>query len=196
MGGWKLSALGERCVDSWRRVLPDYEIKIWHDGNVPRSPWCDEAIAKKPVNASHYAQYRALLDYGGIFLDNDVLVVRPFDLSHEVFVGFQRDDDIDCCVNNAIVGAVPGHPFIRRILQRIEDSDPAGWPLVTGPGVLTDTLVDRGLSGVNVEQKVGEVMVYDRERFYPFWHNEPQIPVSELSERTFACHLWEGSWNQ
>lgn len=196
MGGYRPSALGERCMESWRRVLPDYEIRVWTDANVPRSDWCREAIARKPVNASHWAQWRALHDHGGVFLDIDVEVVRPFDLEQQVFLGFQRADSPECCVNNAVVGAVAGHPFVRRVLMRIEESAPDGWPLVTGPGILTDTLRERGLNGVNIEQRVGDVMVYDRERFYPWFHDEPAIARERLSGRTFACHLWEGSWNK
>lgn len=194
MGGWKMSALGERCVESWRRVLPDYEIRIWNDATVPVSAWCKEAIAGKPVNASHWAQWRALYDFGGVFLDNDVEVVRPFDLEHEVFVGFQRADTMECCVNNAVVGAEPGNAFVRRILMQIEESNPTGWPLVTGPGILTDTLIERGLVGLNVEQKVGGVMVYDKERFYPYWYTEPELSAEQVGPRTFAIHRWEGSW--
>jgi|GEM_PF-7035876 len=192
MGGWKLSPLGERCVESWRRVLPDWEIKVWNDANVPASDWCREAIAQTPVNASHWAQWRALFDFGGVFLDNDVEMVRPFDLDHEVFVGFQRADTMECCVNNAVVGAVPGHPFVRRVLMRIEETNPGGWPLVTGPGILTDLLVERGLVGLNVEQRVGDIMVYDKERFYPAWYTEPQLSAEQVGLRTFGIHALGG----
>lgn len=196
MGGYKPSALGERCIESWRRVLPDYKIVIWTDASVPRSDWVKAAISEKPVNASHWVQWRSLFDHGGIFLDVDVEVIRPFDLEHQVFLGFQRADSGECCINNAIVGAVPKHPFVRRILNRIESTSPGGWPLITGPGILTDVLRENGLHGLNVEQRVGDVMVYDRERFYPWFYTEPEIPRDQLSERTFACHLWEGSWNK
>lgn len=196
MGGYKPSALGERCIASWRRVLPDYRIVIWNDANIPRSDWAKAAISEKPVNASHWVQWRSLLDHGGIFLDIDVEAIRPFDLEHRVFAGFQRADSGECCINNAIVGAEPGHPFVRRILNRIESTAPGGWPLITGPGILTDVLRENGLRGLNVEQRVGDVMVYDRERFYPWFYTEPEIPRDQLGERTFACHLWEGSWNK
>lgn len=191
-----MSDLGQRCVESWQRVLPDYEIRIWTDENVPKSEWCRQAIASRPVNASHWAQWRALLDHGGVFLDNDVEMVRAFDLEHEVFVGFQRDDTMDCCVNNAVVGAIPGHPFVRAILERIEANDPSSWPLLTGPGVLTDILVERGLSGLNREQNVDGVMVYDKERFFAYFHSEPEIAIDDVGPRTFALHRWEGSWSR
>jgi mannosyltransferase OCH1-like enzyme len=196
MGGWKLTALGERCVASWRRVLPDFEIWIWTDANVPDSAWCREAIARKPVNASHWAQWRALHDYGGIFLDNDVEVLRPFDLEQQVFVGFQRADTTEYCINNAVVGAVPRHPLVAEILAKIETSAPDGWPLCSGPGFLTAALMERGLKGLNVEQTVGDVMVYDRERFYPYFHDEPEIPMDRIGPRTIAVHRWEGSWTR
>jgi mannosyltransferase OCH1-like enzyme len=198
MGGYKMSDLGVSCRETWQRVMPDYEIRVWTDDTIQKSEWCKSAIAAgKPVNASHWAQWWALYEYGGVFLDNDMLAVRPFDLNHEVFCGLQRIDPVEFCVNNAVVGAVPRHPFVLRILMQIERADPAGFPLVTGPGILTDTLIGNGLETVvDVDQQVGDVMVYSRDRFFPWFHSEPPIPVDKLTERTFACHLWEGSWNK
>lgn len=199
MGGWRLSPLGEMCAASWLRVLPDYQIWVWNDVNVPASAWCQEAIQKRPVNASHWAQWRALYDHGGIFLDNDIEVVRPFDRDHEVFVGRQQSELVECCVNNAVVGAEKGHPFVKLILDRIEKTNPAGWPLVTGPGILTDALIQRGLKASDQDQRLpdpqlGDVMVHARDRYYPWFHTEPAIPTECLSRRTIACHHWEGSW--
>lgn len=194
MGGYKPSALGERCMESWRRVLPDYQIMIWNDASIPPSEWAKAATATKPVNASHWAQWRSLLDYGGIFMDIDVEVVRPFDLEHQVFTGFQRADTDEFCVNNAVVGAVRGHPFVREILTRIEATKPGDWELITGPGIITEVLRANGLRGLNVEQQVGDVMVYDKERFYPHWFTEPALSAEQVGPRTFAIHHWQGSW--
>lgn len=195
MGGWKMSELGQKCVESWRRVMPDYQIKIWTDENAPDSPWRRCASRTRPVNASHWTQWAVLLREGGVFFDNDIEAVRPLDLNHAAFTGFQRSDTCECCINNAVFGCEPGHPVAKEILRRIEASDPGGFPLVSGPGIPTDVLHEWGLVGLNVEQKVRDVMVYDKERFYPFWYTEP-IDRSRLTPRTFAIHLWGGTWNK
>lgn len=194
-GGWKLSPIGEACVESWKKVLPDYEIKLWNDDNVPKdSQFFVDALKHKPVNASHWAQYWALHEFGGVFMDNDVLSIKPFDLNHGAFAGFQRSDIWEHSINNAVMGCVPKHPLLARILKRLESAWGGDWPLWSGPGILTDELLQMGLSKLNVDQKVSDVMVYDKERFYPWFHNEPPIPKYKLTERTFACHMWEGSW--
>lgn len=72
----------QKCVDSWKRVLPDYEVVLWdyakiHALNVR---WCEEAIAcKKYAFAADYIRFYALYNYGGIYLDSDVEVLKPFD---------------------------------------------------------------------------------------------------------------------
>ncbi len=194
-GGWKFSDLNRRCMESWDSVLPEFSKVQWGDENGPNRNFFKRAVKESPINAHNYIGIWALYRFGGIMVDNDVEIVRPFDLNHGVFVGFQRRDSAPLCINNAVIGAVPRHPFIKRILRKMEKGVPTGDPLWFGPGILTEELRNLGMSGFNVEQKIDDVMIYDSERFYPFWHGEP-IDKSRLTDRTFAIHHWEGSWSK
>ena len=82
----------QMCIDSWREKLPDYEICVWdyekvHKLNVR---WCEEAISlKKYAFVADYIRFYALYNYGGIYLDSDVQVLKSFDdlLNLKYFVG-------------------------------------------------------------------------------------------------------------
>lgn len=195
-GPWTPGPLNTLCFDSWAQILPDYEARHWTDLNGPDHHFFQKALKERPINAHNFIGLYALYHFGGVMLDNDVEVLRPFDMDHGVFVGFQRTDSERFCINNAVIGATPRHPFIRECLRTMRRSKPHEDPLWFGCGILTDALRERGLAGLNVEQKLGDIMVYDRERFYPFFHDERPIPKECLTARTFAIHHWQHSWKK
>lgn len=70
LGGGKYSPLIRHCIDSWYRILPDYEIILWDTGrfDVNSVPWVKEAFAaKKYAFASDYIRAYALYHEGGIY---------------------------------------------------------------------------------------------------------------------------------
>lgn len=120
----------EACLESWRCVLPDYEIRRWDESSLGEidSVFVREAIAeKKWAFASDVIRLHALYNYGGIYLDTDVRVARSFDplLHHHGFVGRESSMHIigrdtvnfltTCCI-----GAEEGNPFIGRCLGYYE----------------------------------------------------------------------------
>lgn len=192
-GGWNLSDLNLECFATWR-VVGKYRIMSWTDENGPiESQFFREALAQKPVNASNYIKLWALYNYGGVFLDNDVELLKPFDLSPGMFVGFQRSDTQKDCINAAVIGARKGHPLIKNCLDHLDllrgDTD----PVYCGCTLLTEMLYSAGMKGLNEEQTVGDIKIYDKEAFYPWYFNEPP-DRARITEKTFAVHHWEGSW--
>lgn len=70
-----------RCMDSWHKALPDYEFMLWNYDRFPKgqSKWVDDAFDRKMYAfCSDYIRLYALYNYGGIYLDMDVEVVRDF----------------------------------------------------------------------------------------------------------------------
>lgn len=195
-GGYQLSEMERKCRETWASALPDYEIINWDDFDGPRDiNFFARACVERPVNASNYIRFWALHKYGGIFLDNDVEVIKPFDLDQECFLAFQRDDTIEDCINTAVIGSVPGDSFIRTCMNRIEGGNPDIWPVWPACTVPLEELTKMGLDGLNREQKVGDVMVYSKDRFYPWRWDEP-ANESAVTDRTFAVHRFGGSWNK
>ena len=110
----------QRCYDSWKKVLPDYEIVVWDykKAHAIGSKWVDQAIAtKKYAFVADYIRFYALYNYGGIYLDSDVEVLKPFDelLSLKYFVGKEKDSRGG--IEAAIIGAEKGLPWVKLCLD-------------------------------------------------------------------------------
>ena len=86
----------KKCIESWRKFFPEYEIKEWNEDNfdVHLIPYVEEAYnAKKYAFVSDYARFWILYFYGGVYFDTDVEVIRPMDdiLAKGGFMGVQHD---------------------------------------------------------------------------------------------------------
>jgi mannosyltransferase OCH1-like enzyme len=79
-GGAAKSDLNERCVDSWRRVLPGYTLKEWNESNVPLDVPYARAVYARGLwsKLSNYVRLRALYEEGGVYFDTDVEVLKDF----------------------------------------------------------------------------------------------------------------------
>lgn len=127
----------QKCMDSWKNILPDYEVWLW--GKLPSEPKCYEGLKitekkfevnstlwtkqayenKKYAFAADYIRLYALYNYGGIYLDSDVLMYKSFDdlLKLPYFIG----QDYEHCFEAAIIGAEKGTKWIGEILEYYED---------------------------------------------------------------------------
>lgn len=108
----------KRCIDSWKKYMPDWEIKEWNEENFPMD-YCqffiDAYAAKKWAFASDVVRLYALYTEGGIYMDTDVEVyqsLEPF-LNEEGFTGFE---DVNYPVT-ATMGAEAGNPVIKMMLD-------------------------------------------------------------------------------
>lgn len=195
-GGGALSALNERCMATWRAMLPDYELKRWTEDNSPLdTAYAREAIRRRRWSRlSNYVRLHALGTEGGVYVDTDVEVVRPLDplLGHECFIGFQLEQHPTDWVNSAVLGAVAGHPFIKACLDRTLSHFEETGDLHRSPAVCTSVLKEMGLRRYGM-QEIGGVAVYPRESFYPYsW--EEQFTPECVGDTTFCIHHWEASW--
>jgi mannosyltransferase OCH1-like enzyme len=184
VGGKTLPLQALECIQSWRKTLPIYEIKLWNEENSPMNhPYVKEMYKKKKwAFVSDYIRFWALYEYGGIYLDTDMEVLKPLDkfLGEGVFFGRTSSDGYISC---GIIGAASGHPFIKAILDeydRMGDSD----EMATSPAVVTKVYE----SYPNKD----EVAVYGPEIFYPCNAGERCAP--EKLSQAYTNHLWAESW--
>lgn len=126
LGGNQLPLAMQRCIDSWRKFMPDYEIIKWDDERIAEidSIFMREAIAeKKWAFVSDVVRLYAIANYGGIYLDTDVEVFKSFDplLLYHAFIG--RENSMHLKVRRTInyvttctFGAEPNNRFIKTCL--------------------------------------------------------------------------------
>lgn len=137
-------------MESWREILPGYEIVRWDERrfDVNSVPWVREAVErKKYAFAADYIRHYALYHEGGIYLDTDVEVLKPFDdlLDAEMFAAIETEEsvlarnvaegrisetgevltdglfpDMGLGLQSGAFGVAAGHPFTRRCLDWYE----------------------------------------------------------------------------
>ena len=81
-GGGPISAESQKCMESWKKYCPDYKIIEWNEQNfdISQNRYAQQAYeAKKYAFVSDYVRLAVLYEYGGIYLDTDVELVRPLD---------------------------------------------------------------------------------------------------------------------
>ena len=116
----------QKCIASWRKYLPGYEIIEWNEDNfdVNSIPYTAQAYeAKKYAFVSDYARFKILYEHGGIYFDTDVEVIRPMDdiIAAGAFMGFEIDPCTERpsgAVNPGLgLAASHGHSLYRTILE-------------------------------------------------------------------------------
>lgn len=118
VGGNPKSKDIQRCMKTWESHLKDYQIIEWNEKNfdIESNRFVKEAYeAKKWAYVSDYIRAYAIYNYGGIYLDTDVLVVDNLEelLENKAFVGYENPD----YPFTAVFGAEKNHPFIKKMLD-------------------------------------------------------------------------------
>ena len=121
----------QRCIDSWKKFLPDYDVIKWGDEEcaeiIAGNKYATQALdAKKYAFVSDYARFWILYNYGGLYFDTDVEVIKSFDeiLSKGPYMGFERNPDKwgDGLVNPGLgLAAMPQQPILKEILVKYQN---------------------------------------------------------------------------
>ena len=123
-----LPELAIKCIASWKKFFPDYEIKEWNEDNfdVNQIPYTMQAYkSKKYAFVSDFARFWILYNYGGIYFDTDVEVIKPMDhiidqapyMGVEIDLNLSDEQSISNSVNPGLGIAAPkGHYFYKKIL--------------------------------------------------------------------------------
>jgi hypothetical protein len=187
-------------MDGWRRMLPDWNIMAWTERDLDwSSRYVNEAYATRGwTRLADYTRVHALHRFGGFYLDTDVELVRSLEplRAEQVVLGFQSRERTPSWVNNAVIGAARGHPFVTRWLRAFEEKMP-GWRRMGdahGPGLVTRLLEEQGLGGeaADAPRRIGDVVVLPPDRFYPYHWTEHFTPGCVTPE-TYAVHHWGGA---
>lgn len=115
----------QRCIDSWKKYCPDYKVIEWNASNydITRNKYMLQAYERKRwAFVSDYARLDVVYNYGGIYMDMDVELLRSLDslLDVDAFFSFDSGRFIDL---GSGFGAVQGHPLIRKLLSEYGNID-------------------------------------------------------------------------
>ena len=171
-GGNPLPEMARRCIASWKKHCPDYEIIEWNETNFDLNfnPYVKEAYeAKKWAFVTDVVRLYALVTYGGIYMDTDVEVLKPLDafLEHEAFSGFEAEDHIP----TGIMAAEKGAPMFVELLNDYNGvhfkHEDGTLDLTTNVTRITDACLKHGLVLNNQLQVVNGFALYPNDYFCP-----------------------------
>jgi hypothetical protein len=183
-------------MESWRRVMPDYEIMEWNESNSPMGSAYVRTARENRLwtKISNFVRLYAVYKEGGIYLDVDVEVVKRFDdlLENGCFFGFQQPEEHEDWVNNAVFGAVAGHPFLRRCMNETFARFLTSGTYYRSPQVTTLLLRQSGLAEHGLV-RIDDIQLYPSEYFYPYpWWEK--FDARRITDNTRCIHHWELSW--
>jgi len=184
-----------KYIEEWKNICSDYQIIEWNEKNfnLENSRFAQDALKeKKWAFVSDYIRYHVLYQYGGIYLDTDVEVLRNFDdlLQQDAFCGFEIDR-----VGTGIIGAKPKNAIIGHI-KDIYDvacfyNEDHSLNLITSPEYMTRVMIQYGFQVKNEEQHLNSITVYPSDFFSPYNHTTFDCTITENS---YTIHHYMGSW--
>jgi len=196
-GGKPLPELAIKCISSWKKHFPSYEIKEWNETNydVHKISYTSEAYhAKKYAFVSDYARFDILHQYGGIYFDTDVEVIRPFDniLAKGGFMGLESKKTVAAGLG---VGCNAGSDIIHQILESYNKlhflNVDGSYNLKTVVDHVTTVLKKNGLKGKNEIQFLDDLVIYPTEYFSPML---VKTRILNITKNTYSIHHYAGSW--
>ncbi len=189
----------KKCIESWEKLCPDFEIKEWNEDNydIHKHPYMEKAYEEKRwAFVSDYARLDVLFQYGGIYLDTDVEILK--DLSplccYRGFMGFEEPGKVN---DGQGFGFEPGMPVLGEMMA-CYDGD-AAFETVDGerhyaesPKLRTRVLLEHGLVADGTRQQVDGVEIFPSDYFCPLDYDTGRLSITG---NTYSIHHFDSSWH-
>ena len=197
-GGKKLPKSVKKCIETWKKMLPDYEIKEWNESNfdINTSNFVKEAYEnKKWAFVSDYVRIYALYKEGGIYFDTDMKVLKDVSniIDKDMFLGYEDSG----FVGTAVIGVKEKkNKYIKEILEyynKISHFNPDIMYNYANPVIITKILkkYDSIVNDEGIRIFDNNIYVYPRDYFYPLSYNYAE---REYTENTCMVHLFNATW--
>lgn len=193
----------KKCIESWKKFMPDYEIKEWNEDNfnVNIIKYTAEAYKlKKYAFVSDYARFWILYNYGGVYFDVDVELIKPIDdiIARGAFMGCEKSRYENITFNPATglgMAAPTHHPFYEKVLCTYQHKHLISWN-----GQITETVVGivKNLfknKSYNTDSNhiihCQDIYIYPDEYFCPLHYFTKELTITE---NTRSIHHYVASW--
>lgn len=187
----------QKCIDSWKKYCPDYEIIRWDENNydVEKHAYMKAAYEKGAYGfVPDYARLDILYRHGGIYMDTDVEVIKNLDLLlyQEAFCGVEKWQVLNF---GGCSGAIKGHRMIGAFLKAREDVlflDADGRTNTATCGFYdTNVALKYGYQINGTTQNIRGMNIYAFDYFHPYDYMSGH---TYLTEHTYAIHRFNGGW--
>jgi mannosyltransferase OCH1-like enzyme len=176
-------------INTWKEILSDYEFVLWNFNkfDINSSKWVKQAFeAKKYAFAADFIRLHAVYNYGGIYLDMDIEIIKPFDdlLQNNIMLAYE--DNKTKNIEAACFGAEKGHPFIKMCLEYFIERE------------FNLKIIDEGYTLPRIMKKIYEqheefklINLYQSDFFTA---KNFRTGVIRKTENTYSVHHFAGSW--
>ena len=195
-----LPKMAVKCIASWRKFFPGYEIKEWNEDNfdVNIIPYTRDAYADgKYAFVSDYARFWILYNYGGVYFDTDVEVIKPMDdiIAAGPFMGLEIGGKDGMIAPGLGLASYPQDPVYEEIMEgfakleyRLSDGSRNSYTMIP---LVTDIMRARGLTGGDEVQNVDGINVYAPDYFNPLDDATGRL---RKTDNTRTIHWFMKSW--
>lgn len=203
-GGNPLPKDAQKCLASWKKYLPDYQIKVWNESNfdVNCCPYVKGAYEqRKFAFVSDYARFWVLYKEGGVYFDTDVEVIKNMDhiISAGNFMGIEKsfatqnpESGEMIGVNAGLgMGCEPNSPFLKEMLELYESKPSFTFDEGTIVHHTTWTLQKYGFVNEHKFQDVAGFKIYPADYFCPM---DSTTGLIDQTENTVSVHHYSCSW--
>ena len=197
-GGKPLPKLARKCLKSWQKFLPDYEIIEWNEKNfdVDAHPFTKGAYeAKKWGFVADFARMQKLYEYGGIYFDTDMEMLANIDdlLKKDFFIGYEANHKVAA----GVIGVKQAkNPHIKSLFQFYHKQ--TGFDLnqvweIAIPVVLTREFnkFSKKTNSAGIDIYDNSIWVYPEDYFYPVNYD---FSKKNYTANTLMVHWYDASW--
>lgn len=187
--------LAEKCIASWKKYCPDYEITEWNEDNFDVNQYAYTKFCydnKLWAYLSDFVRLEVVFNHGGIYFDTDVEVIRTFDdlLKYDAFYGFENASNL---ASGLGFGAVKNHrslEMMRNAYLAMEPDQGGKYTMVGCPRLNTDALKKYGITVNGQEQCVGNVKILPVECLNPYDDATGRL---NKTDKTYSIHWFAKS---
>ncbi len=185
-----------KCINSWKKYCPDYEIIEWNEENFDVNQneylkYCYEN--KKWAFLSDLARLLIIYECGGVYFDTDVEVIKNFDylLEYDAFYGFETKEFV---ASGLGFGAIPKHCSVKVMIDsymNLKSNQNGDYPLIVCPKINTEALLPLGLIRNGKTQEFHGIKVLSQEYMNPY--DDPTGRLNK-TKNTISIHWYSKSW--
>lgn len=197
-GNKPLPKLAKKCIKSWKKYLPDYEIIKWSEDNVDlkECPFVEGAYkSKKWAFVADYFRCKALKEMGGIYFDTDMEVIKDITklLDDKTFLGIEDSGYVAVGVwyEKEKNGFLP-NKLVEKY-KSFKEFDESKMSEVSIPKLISGILDEYGLvkGKEKVQRLKDDIVIYPRDYFYPYSYNRDN---NIFTNNTCMIHYYDASW--
>lgn len=187
--------LAKRCIDSWKKYCPNYEIIEWNEENFDvyqngYTKMCYEQ--KRWAFLSDYVRLVIVHEHGGLYFDTDVELLKSPDflLPNESFWGFETDSENATVASGLGFGSVAGGSAVESLISEYDELLDGNHGVRMCPELNTLGLVKLGLMRNGLFQRYSWGVVYPKDYFNPYENNTGRL---KRTKDTVSIHWYMGS---